>query len=246
MPACVVDVGTGYTKMGFAGNSEPSYIFPSGMLLLGRRLLVFVWLWVWFLLLCVCVCLVAHVPVHNDILMPMGTHDLPIHADLVATVFLCFFFFLPPCLIFIAAIGVKEKIGGGVAQGVEDLGALCCVHVYWLCAIVVLCVGGHIPVFRSHHDHSLFSFRWFRLLYLCLSLGADFHIGDDAMNTPGYATKYPVRHGIVEDWDLMVCFTSTNTHTHTHKHTHKGAMRVGTNQHAVECRRTDNDKHKHR
>ena len=30
MPACVVDVGTGYTKMGFAGNSEPSYIFPSG------------------------------------------------------------------------------------------------------------------------------------------------------------------------------------------------------------------------
>ena len=90
MPACVVDVGTGYTKMGFAGNSEPSYIFPSGMLLLGRRrLLVLVGLWVWFLLLCVCVCLVAHVPVHNDILMPMGTHDLLIHADLVATVFLC-------------------------------------------------------------------------------------------------------------------------------------------------------------
>ncbi len=30
MPACVVDVGTGYTKMGFAGNTEPQYIFPSG------------------------------------------------------------------------------------------------------------------------------------------------------------------------------------------------------------------------
>eukprot|EP00043_Microstomoeca_roanoka_P001376 m.32336 g.32336 ORF g.32336 m.32336 type:complete len:412 (-) comp10780_c0_seq1:693-1928(-) len=82
MPACVVDVGTGYTKLGFAGNSEPSHIFPS-------------------------------------------------------------------------AIGVKESVGRTTAQGVDDL---------------------------------------------------DFYIGDDAMNTPGYATKYPVRHGIVEDWDLMEKF----------------------------------------
>lgn len=29
LPACVVDVGTGYTKLGFAGNTEPQYIFPS-------------------------------------------------------------------------------------------------------------------------------------------------------------------------------------------------------------------------
>eukprot|EP00056_Hartaetosiga_gracilis_P000169 m.36555 g.36555 ORF g.36555 m.36555 type:complete len:412 (+) comp10097_c0_seq2:198-1433(+) len=78
MPACVVDVGTGYTKLGFAGNSEPAFIFPS-------------------------------------------------------------------------AIGVRETIGRST-RGVEDL---------------------------------------------------DFYIGDDAMNTPGYATKYPVRHGVVEDWDLM-------------------------------------------
>jgi len=28
-PACVIDVGTGYTKMGFSGNSEPQYIIPS-------------------------------------------------------------------------------------------------------------------------------------------------------------------------------------------------------------------------
>eukprot|EP01147_Barroeca_monosierra_P007436 gene7436-9784_t len=82
MPACVVDVGTGYTKMGFAGNSEPSFIFPS-------------------------------------------------------------------------AIGVKETVNKSVAQGVDDL---------------------------------------------------DFYIGDDAMSTPGYATKYPVRHGIVDDWDLMEKF----------------------------------------
>eukprot|EP00949_MAST-11_sp_MAST-11-sp1_P003705 g3705.t1 len=28
-PACVIDNGTGYTKMGFAGNCEPQYIIPS-------------------------------------------------------------------------------------------------------------------------------------------------------------------------------------------------------------------------
>lgn len=28
-PACVIDNGTGYTKMGYAGNSEPSYIIPT-------------------------------------------------------------------------------------------------------------------------------------------------------------------------------------------------------------------------
>ena len=33
---------------------------------------------------------------------------------------------------------------------------------------------------------------------------ADFFIGDEAMNATGYSVKYPVRHGIVEDWDLMV------------------------------------------
>eukprot|EP01122_Echinamoeba_exundans_P003088 TRINITY_DN13245_c0_g1_i1.p1 TRINITY_DN13245_c0_g1~~TRINITY_DN13245_c0_g1_i1.p1 ORF type:complete len:498 (+),score=165.86 TRINITY_DN13245_c0_g1_i1:70-1494(+) len=29
LPAVVIDNGTGYTKMGYAGNSEPSYIFPT-------------------------------------------------------------------------------------------------------------------------------------------------------------------------------------------------------------------------
>ena len=33
----------------------------------------------------------------------------------------------------------------------------------------------------------------------------DFYIGDEA-DKPGYATKYPIRHGIVEDWDLMERF----------------------------------------
>jgi actin-related protein len=29
LPTVVIDNGTGYTKMGFAGNLEPSYIIPS-------------------------------------------------------------------------------------------------------------------------------------------------------------------------------------------------------------------------
>jgi len=86
LPACVIDVGTGYTKMGYAGNKEPQFIIPS-------------------------------------------------------------------------AIAVKEtaKVGDEaqrrLTRGVEDL---------------------------------------------------DFFIGDEAMDqkTP-YAVKYPVRHGLVEDWDLM-------------------------------------------
>eukprot|EP00051_Salpingoeca_urceolata_P009854 m.119740 g.119740 ORF g.119740 m.119740 type:complete len:413 (-) comp16479_c0_seq1:96-1334(-) len=82
LPACVVDVGTGYTKIGYAGNTEPQFIFPS-------------------------------------------------------------------------TIAVKENVGKVGVRGVDDL---------------------------------------------------DFHIGDEAMDKPGYATKYPVRHGIVDDWDLMEKF----------------------------------------
>ena len=84
IPACVIDVGTGYTKMGYAGNKEPQFIIPS-------------------------------------------------------------------------AIAVKEsaKVGTNLTRGVEDL---------------------------------------------------DFYIGDEAMDSKGYAVKYPVRHGQVEDWDLMEKF----------------------------------------
>ena len=32
----------------------------------------------------------------------------------------------------------------------------------------------------------------------------DFFIGDEALDKPGYSPKYPIRHGICEDWDLMV------------------------------------------
>jgi actin-related protein len=31
----------------------------------------------------------------------------------------------------------------------------------------------------------------------------DFFIGDEAQNATGYSIKYPIRHGIVSDWDLM-------------------------------------------
>ena len=34
----------------------------------------------------------------------------------------------------------------------------------------------------------------------------DFFIGDDAIEKPQYSTKWPIRHGIVEDWDLMERF----------------------------------------
>lgn len=81
LPACVVDIGTGYSKLGFAGNTEPQFIQPS-------------------------------------------------------------------------CIAVKEqaKVGTKVAKGVDDL---------------------------------------------------DFFLGDDAQDKPNYSIKWPVRHGIVEDWDLM-------------------------------------------
>jgi len=88
LPACVIDVGTGYSKLGYASNKEPQFIIPS-------------------------------------------------------------------------AIAVKEtaKVGDDasrrVTRGVEDL---------------------------------------------------DFFIGDEAMDAKGYAVKYPVRHGMVEDWDLMEKF----------------------------------------
>lgn len=79
MPAAVIDNGTGYTKMGFSGNSEPQFIIPS-------------------------------------------------------------------------SIAVKEGVGVKQARGLDDL---------------------------------------------------DFFIGDEAQNAPGYQTKYPIKHGIVENWDLM-------------------------------------------
>ncbi|XP_014680660.1 PREDICTED: actin-related protein 3-like, partial [Priapulus caudatus] len=88
MPACVIDNGTGYTKLGYAGNTEPQFIIPS-------------------------------------------------------------------------SIAVKEsaKIGDQASRrlgrGVDDL---------------------------------------------------DFYIGDEALDATGYAVKYPIRHGIVEDWDLMERF----------------------------------------
>ena len=34
----------------------------------------------------------------------------------------------------------------------------------------------------------------------------DFFIGDEAIDCTGYSVKYPIRHGIVEDWDLMERF----------------------------------------
>ena len=35
LPACVIDNGTGYTKLGYAGNNEPHFIIPSGKIYIG-------------------------------------------------------------------------------------------------------------------------------------------------------------------------------------------------------------------
>lgn len=88
MPAVVIDNGTGYTKMGFAGNTEPQYIMPS------------------------CIAIKESAKVGDQAIRRLG-------------------------------------------KGVEDL---------------------------------------------------DFFIGDEAVDATTYAVKWPIRHGIVEDWDLMERF----------------------------------------
>lgn len=84
LPAVVIDNGTGYTKLGYAGNTEPQHIIPS-------------------------------------------------------------------------CIAVKEsaRVGAKIATGVSDL---------------------------------------------------DFYIGDEALDAPNYTVKWPIRHGVVDDWDLMERF----------------------------------------
>ncbi|KAM3860855.1 actin-related protein 3B isoform 1-T1 [Diretmus argenteus] len=88
LPPCVIDCGTGYTKIGYAGNTEPQFIMPS-------------------------------------------------------------------CIAIKESAGVGEQAQRRLVRGVDDL---------------------------------------------------DFYIGDEAIDKPNYATKWPVRHGMVEDWDLMEKF----------------------------------------
>ncbi|CAK9295844.1 unnamed protein product [Gordionus sp. m RMFG-2023] len=108
LPACVIDVGTGYTKMGFAGNSEPSFILPTA------------------------------VAIREG---PFPAPSAPAYS--------------------------KEGGSGGSAQA---------------------------P------------------LASCIIEDLDFHIGDRALLAGGpagagaYSLKYPVRHGLVADWDLMEKF----------------------------------------
>uniref|UniRef100_A0A4X1UI65 Actin related protein 3B n=1 Tax=Sus scrofa TaxID=9823 RepID=A0A4X1UI65_PIG len=88
LPPCVVDCGTGYTKLGYAGNTEPQFIIPS-------------------------------------------------------------------CIAIRESAKVVDQAQRRVLRGVDDL---------------------------------------------------DFFIGDEAIDKPTYATKWPIRHGIIEDWDLMERF----------------------------------------
>lgn len=88
LPAVVIDNGTGYTKMGYAGNTEPQFILPS------------------------CIAIKESAKVGDQAIRRLG-------------------------------------------KGVEDL---------------------------------------------------DFYIGDEALDATSYSVKWPIRHGIVEDWDLMERF----------------------------------------
>ncbi|XP_069047080.1 actin-related protein 3B isoform X2 [Lepisosteus oculatus] len=88
LPPCVIDCGTGYTKIGYAGNTEPQFIIPS-------------------------------------------------------------------CIAIRESAKVGDQAQRRLMRGVDDL---------------------------------------------------DFFIGDEAIDKPTYATKWPIRHGIIEDWDLMERF----------------------------------------
>ncbi|XP_048474587.1 actin-related protein 3B [Rhincodon typus] len=88
LPPCVIDCGTGYTKLGYAGNTEPQFIIPS-------------------------------------------------------------------CIAIKESARIGDHAQRRLVRGVDDL---------------------------------------------------DFYIGDEAVDKPTYATKWPIRHGLVEDWDLMERF----------------------------------------
>ncbi|KAH1178075.1 hypothetical protein KIL84_011777 [Mauremys mutica] len=88
LPPCVIEGGTGYTKLGYAGNTEPQFIIPS-------------------------------------------------------------------CIAIRESAKVGDQAQRRVLKGVDDL---------------------------------------------------DFFIGDEAIDKPTYATKWPIRHGLVEDWGLMERF----------------------------------------
>lgn len=109
------------------------------------------------------------------------------------------------------AVPDKEKVANR-KRGVEDLGS--CAHL----------------LSRSHHissclvavQHVLHLLRILTYVASVLVLPPDFYIGDECnkpsapgeqkIPRPGYAVKYPLRHGIVEDWDLMVRCSASLAH----------------------------------
>ena len=83
------------------------------------------------------------------------------------------------------AIAIKESAHVGdktqkrLAKGIDDLGKL---------------LGNNYNGVSNFLMHIVLN--WIKI---------DFYIGDEA-DRPGYGTMYPIRHGIVEDWDLMERF----------------------------------------
>ena len=123
------------------------------------------------------------------------------------------------------AIGIKESAHVGdktqrrLTKGVDDLGEENNIH---LSLSLSLSLSPSPPLSPSrllpsllymhtntycypHQPHVLIESAYVITTLLFIPHLTDFYIGDEA-DVPGYATKYPIRHGIVEDWDLMERF----------------------------------------
>ena len=92
-------------------------------------------------------------------------------------------------------------IAGAIVTAVvyTNMDSAICQLSWLLCFFHIASFNTHTTQMRIHiHTHTHTNTR-------APIATADFYIGDEA-DKPGYSTKYPIRHGIVEDWDLMEKF----------------------------------------
>nr|CAD7397509.1 unnamed protein product [Timema poppensis] len=242
LPACVIDVGTGYTKLGFAANKEPQFIIPSAIAIKesakvgdqsARRLtkgvedldffigdeafdatgyavkypvrhgLVEDWdLMERFLEQCIFKYLRAEPEDHYFLLTepPLNT---PENREYTAEIM--FESFNVPGL-YIAVQAVLALAASWASRSVSER---------TLTGIVVDSGDGvtHVIPVPTTPQRRVIAIKESAKVgdqsARRLTKGfedLDFFIGDEAFDATGYAVKYPVRHGLVEDWDLMERF----------------------------------------
>nr|CAD7197591.1 unnamed protein product [Timema douglasi] len=168
LPACVIDVGTGYTKLGFAANKEPQFIIPSAIAIKES----------------------AKVGDQSARRLTKGVEDLD--------------FF----------IGDEAFDATGYAVKDWDL----------MERFLEQCIFKYLRAEPEDHyflltepplntpenrEYTAESAKVGDQSARRLTKGfedLDFFIGDEAFDATGFAVKYPVRHGLVEDWDLMERF----------------------------------------